>query len=107
MKNYNQKGDVLDVVSPTGGALSGDFVLIGALYGVAQITVAAGGDLPIATRGVFSLPKATGAAWAQGDQLYWDATAKNFTKTSSANTLAGVASVAALSGDAFGLVFLR
>lgn len=44
-------------------------------------------------------PKAAGAAWSVGDALYWDDTAKNFTKTSSANTLCGYALSAAASAD--------
>ena len=48
---------------------------------------------------VSNAPKASGAAWSIGDALYWDATAKNFTKTSSGNTLCGFAVEAKLSAD--------
>lgn len=44
-------------------------------------------------------PKAAGAAWAVGDALYWDASAKAFTKTSTANTACGYALAAAASAD--------
>jgi predicted RecA/RadA family phage recombinase len=48
---------------------------------------------------VSNAPKATGAAWAVGDALYWDATAKQFTKTTTSNTLCGFAVEARASGD--------
>lgn len=44
-------------------------------------------------------PKASGAAWSLGDALYWDATNKVFTKTTSGNTLCGFAVEAKLSAD--------
>lgn len=44
-------------------------------------------------------PKAAGAAWSIGDSLYWDDTAKNFTKTSASNTLCGYALAPAASAD--------
>lgn len=44
-------------------------------------------------------PKASGEAWAPGDALYWDATAKAFTKTTTSNTLCGFAVEAKLSAD--------
>ncbi len=34
-------------------------------------------------------PAETGVAWVPGDKLYWDAAAKNLTKTATSNTLAG------------------
>lgn len=49
---------------------------------------------------VSNAPKATGAAWLFGDALYWDATNKNFTKTTSGNTLCGFAVAPRASGDA-------
>lgn len=50
--------------------------------------------------------KATGAAWAVGDDIYWDATAKKFTKTSTDNTKCGVALAPALSADTVAPLFL-
>lgn len=70
---------------------SGEACLIGSMIGIAQIDVtnATVGDFAI--DGVHDVAKATGAAWTEGELIYWDDTAKNFTATSSANTLAGVA----------------
>lgn len=48
---------------------------------------------------VNNAPKAAGEAWSVGDALYWDATAKAFTKTTTSNTLCGFAVEAKLSAD--------
>jgi predicted RecA/RadA family phage recombinase len=48
------------------------------------------------------VPKATGAAWAVGDKLYWDPVASKFTKTSTDNTYAGMAVAVAASDDTEG-----
>lgn len=44
-------------------------------------------------------PKATGGAFMVNGPVYWDNTAKNFTATSTSNTLVGYALEAALSAD--------
>lgn len=51
------------------------------------------------TAEVSGVAKATGAAWAVGDLLYWDDAAKNLTKTVGSNTKVGYCLEAALSGD--------
>ena len=51
------------------------------------------------TEGVFDLAKAAGAV-TQGQLVYWDNVAKNVTTTATSNKLIGVATQAALSGDA-------
>lgn len=106
MKNYLGPGDIVEVPAPAGGVASGDFVLVGVLGGVAQVAAAAGVIVPIVRKpGNYTLPKATGAAWTKGDALYWDATAKNFTKTSAGNTRYGAAAADALNADASAAVF--
>lgn len=102
MKNYLEDGD-LAVVTTLADQLSGDFIVIGSLYGVCQTDAKSGVTVAIVREGVFSLPKATGA-WLQGDALYWDASAKNFTKTAAGNKRIGVAFADAASGDANGQV---
>jgi predicted RecA/RadA family phage recombinase len=107
MKNYIQDGRYIDVVAPSGGLTGGAFYFISAdLFGVVSKTVLETETTTIDTMGVYSLPKATGAAWVQGDKLYWDASASKFTKTATANTPAGVAALAAASGDTTGYVKL-
>jgi predicted RecA/RadA family phage recombinase len=107
MKNFLQDGEIATVPAPSGGVTSGDFIMVGALFGVCQTTHLEGEDVAIVREGVFKLPKATGAAWTKGNPLYWDATAKNFTKTSGANTPVGVAFADAASGDTTGSVSIE
>lgn len=104
MKNYVTRGNVLTVAAPSPGVASGDPVLVGAIFGIAAFAAATGVDVEIETVGVFTLPKATGAAWAVGDILYWDAGAKNITKTAGDNLVVGTATAVAASGDAVGNV---
>jgi len=76
MKNYIQPGNVVTVPAPSGGILSGEGVLIGALFGVAATSQAVGVDVEIETDGVFDLAKMNGAEFALGDAVYWDTTTK-------------------------------
>jgi len=76
MKNYIQEGRMITVAAPAGGVTSGDGVVIGALFGVASKTAAAGEAVTIATTGVFDLPKLVSAVIAAGDKVSWDDAAK-------------------------------
>lgn len=105
-RNFIQPGNTLTLTAPTGGVVAGTVYLIGTLLVVAQNTVAQTLPFEGIVTGVVTQPKATGQAWAEGAKVYWDNTAKNFTTTSSANTLAGVAAAAALTGDTTGSVRL-
>lgn len=69
MKNYIQSGDVITVAAPA-DVSSGDFVAIGALFGVAQASAMAGEDVALATRGVFQLPVINAAAIQIGAKVY-------------------------------------
>ncbi len=107
MKNYKQPGEILTLTAPTGGVVSGYAYLIGALLVVAQVSAAEGALFSALTRGVVTLPKATGSAWTEGEKLFWDNTNKRFTDTSATGLFpAGVATAAAASGDAVGDVLL-
>ncbi|HVZ64624.1 MAG TPA: DUF2190 family protein [Lacunisphaera sp.] len=59
MKNYIQEGRMITVAAPAGGVTSGDGVVMGALFGVASKTAAAGETVSLAT-----------------DAIAWDNTAK-------------------------------
>lgn len=107
MKIYIEAGDTVVIAAPADTA-SGDFVILGALFGVAVGSALSGADLVLNRSGVFELAKATGTAWAQGDRLYWDAGAKNYTTSAGTNNRAvGVAFAAALSADTTGFVFIE
>jgi predicted RecA/RadA family phage recombinase len=107
MKNYLQEGLIAEVPAPSPGVLSGDFVVVGALFGVAQTDAVTAALVPIVREGVFTLPKATGTAWVNGDLLYWDSAAKKFTKTATGNAPLAVAFADAASGDATGPVSIE
>lgn len=106
MKNYLESGERAVVPAPA-AVVSGQFIVVGALFGVCQSDAGAGEDVVILREGVFELPKATGTAWLAGDVVYWDASAAKFTKTSAANLALGVAHAAAASGDALGNVSIE
>lgn len=105
MKNFVQNGNTVTVAAPA-AIVSGAGVLVGALFGVAATDATSGADVEIATKGVFDLPKASGAL-TQGAKLYWDNTAKNVTATASGNSLIGVVIKAAGVSDATARVRLN
>jgi predicted RecA/RadA family phage recombinase len=94
LKNYIQAGENLTLAAPY-DVSSGDGALVGAIFGVAAGDALSGADVDMVTRGVFTLPKTSALAISIGDKLYWDNTAKVVNKTSSGNTLVGVAVSAA------------
>lgn len=87
MLNFIQKGDVVTVTAPA-AVSSGDFVVVGALAGVAATDAAQDAEVEIALKGVFELPV---SGLSQGDVVYWDATPGVLTGTATDNTRIGVA----------------
>lgn len=69
MKNYIQAGDVIAVAAPA-DVVSGRFVAIGSLFGVAQADAKSGEEVALATRGVFDLLVDNGSAVVVGDLVY-------------------------------------
>jgi len=108
MKNYVQNGCNVDITAPY-AVSSGGGVLVGALFGVAVADIANGEVGAIATEGVYSLTKATGAGTdgVQGAVAYWDNSAKKVTGVAAGNTVIGHFLVAAATADAAATVRLR
>ena len=108
MKNFVQPGDTITLTAPYAVA-SGDGLLVGSIFGVASGTAALGETVEAALTGVYDLKKVASQAWAAGDKVYWDNTAKEATKTTTSNTLIGVAVVAVAggAGDVVGRVRLN
>jgi len=106
MNNYVQPGNMLEFVAPSGGVTSGTPVKIQSLVVIPAVDAAEGDPFNALVVGVVDAAKATGAAWAIGEKVYWDDSAKKFTTTSGGNTLVGVAAAAAVSADATGKVRL-
>ena len=59
-------------------------VVVGELVGVALADIAPKEEGSLAVEGVFRLPAKSGEAFAVGQQLYWDPSAKQLTTTASA-----------------------
>lgn len=109
MKTFIQDGKLMNYANSGSAILSGAIVPIGNLLGVAAVNIdATTGTGAVAMEGVFSLNKATGETWAQGDPIFYDKSAINCTKTptSNADTLIGHAWEAQLNADTTGLVKL-
>ena len=106
MKTYVAPGEVVALTAPSGGVVSGTAYLIGSVVVVALVTAAATEKFSALLTGVADLTKVSAQAWTEGVKVYWDDTAKNFTTTAGANTLAGVAAAAAANPSAKGKVRL-
>lgn len=97
MKNFVEKGDSIDVVLDD-DVKGGDLVITGSVVGVA-VSDGDGVNLrTVATKGVFTLPKAAGAI-TQGAKVYWVTADSNISTTATDNTFVGYAWGAAASAD--------
>lgn len=105
MKNFISSGDQLTVAMPY-AVTAGGGVKVGSLFGVAAGTYDNGADGVISLKGVYDLAKDT-STFAVGAAVYWNDTTKVVTSTSSGNTLVGVATKAALTGDATARLLLK
>lgn len=92
---YRQPGDVLTLTAPGGGVVSGGAYVVGGLFVIASTTAAAGQPFAAATVGVFTISKAPGQAWSEGQRLFWDAAAGRCDTTPSAGIAVGAAAEAA------------
>ena len=90
MKNYVQPGKTITLAAPYAVA-AGDGLLVGAIFGAATAAAGNGEAVEAVLVGVFDLKKTASQAWAVGDKIYWDNTAKEATKTLTGNTLIGAA----------------
>jgi predicted RecA/RadA family phage recombinase len=97
MKNFLGTADDQMFTAPAAVA-SGGGALIGAVFGVAKVNIAAGIRGPFCLEGKFELPKDANAI-GEGVRVYWDNTNKVVTATATANTLIGVSTLAKLAGD--------
>jgi predicted RecA/RadA family phage recombinase len=79
-RNYVAPGETIQWTNGTGAAVaSGQVVKIGHCLGVALVAIAIGGTGSVALEGVFSgVPKVSGAVFAQGEKLMWDASGAAF-----------------------------
>jgi len=106
MKNYIAPGGTLQITAAA-AISSGDGVLQGSIFGVANGDAASGAECVLSLVGVFELAKTASQAWTLGAKIYWDDTNKNCTTTVGSNKLIGCATDAAASGDEVGNVRLN
>lgn len=99
MRNFVQRGDTIDVTAAA-AIKSGDGVIVGSIFGIANVDAAIGDTYALDTVGVFNLPKVNALAIAVGDAVYWDSANKVVTKTAGGNTKIGVAVTAAANPSA-------
>lgn len=99
MKNFIQEGTRVDWTNTTGSAVaSGDVVIVGSLAAIAVVDIADTKSGEVALEGVYELTKDTPLAISQGDEVFWNTTNKEVTKTATDKPL-GVAFRAAGSSD--------
>jgi predicted RecA/RadA family phage recombinase len=107
--SYQQPGEVLEFIAPTGGVAKGVGVIIGALLLIALDTVAQTLLFRGMAIGVHSVAKAASQAWTEGQAVYFDNTNKWFSNVATVGFFrAGVAveAVAGGAGDLIGKVRL-
>ncbi len=98
MRNYTGVGNTL-MLTVAAATASGAGVLVGAIFGVSKLALAAGQRGPFEVTGCYDLPKDGGAA-GEGVRAYWDNAAKVVTATAAGNTLIGVFTAARTAGAA-------
>lgn len=100
---YIQKGETIDYVASANIAI-GEVIPLVTRVGVALETIANGATGSVALTGVFEAAAVNDAAFAVGDQLFWDNAANKLTKVSAGNTPAGIATEAKLLAGAIARV---
>ena len=97
MRTYIQPGHAITLAAPY-DVVSGDGLLVGAIFGVASHDALSGAEIETQLTGVVELAKVASQAWTAGARVYWDNSAKRATNVASGNTLIGVAVLAVGSG---------
>lgn len=100
-KKFVQEGDILELIAPTGGVVSGLVYQIGQCLVMAMDTVAQTLKFRGKTRGVWQVTKIGSQAWTEGQVIYFDKENARFTSVATASLRAGLA-VAPLPGAGAG-----
>lgn len=90
----------MTLLAHSGALTSGQTVIVGDTVGVSNGAYADGEDAVLALEGVFTLPKATSGAIAQGAKIYVATSGGNVTTTASTNKFVGYAYEPAIDGSA-------
>ena len=107
MKNFIGVGNRVTLVAAA-ITTSGQAVLLGSLFGIAESAAAIGDPLILVMTGIYDLPKTASQAWAVGQLIYWDVATSRLTNVVATNKLVGVAvlAVGAGAGEIVGRVRL-
>lgn len=99
--NAVQPGDVITI---TAGAdiTSGSVVKVGQILGVALTDIDNGSTGAVAIRGVFTVPKVSGAVIAQGESLTWDVSVSKFDDNAASPATGDVTGAPAVAFEAAG-----
>lgn len=89
---------VIELAAPY-DVTSGQGLLVGATFGVAQIDALSGATVSAMITGMHDLTKEPSLAISVGVRVFWDNTNKRVTTTTTSNFCIGVAAVAALAAD--------
>lgn len=109
MDNFVQDGEILTLIAPSGGVVSGTAYKIGGIVVIATVTAAQTEPFAAMVKGVATVTKGTagGSAFVQGAKVYWDNSAKTFTGATisdSGDVVVGVATAAAADAATTGTV---
>ncbi|MBP2654244.1 MAG: hypothetical protein H6Q73_1813 [Firmicutes bacterium] len=105
---YYQEGNIIDYTNTGSSALSaGDPVPMTDAFGVAVYGIDAGDTGPVVVSGVFIVTVDSTVSYAAGDKLYWDATNKLFTTSTTSTTYAGYAAKEKAVGTSVGYLKLN
>ena len=107
MKNFIGVGNRVTLTAAA-VASSGQPVLIGSLFGIAESAAAIGDPLVLVMNGIYDLTKTASQAWTVGQLIYWDVATSRVTNVVATNKLVGVAvlTVGAGAGETTGRVRL-
>lgn len=99
MAEYVNRGETVEYTA-TAAVKRGDVINIGGCFGVAFTDIAADAVGIVNITGRYTVHAATGTAISAGAALFWDASNKCVTTTSTSNTRIGVAANSMASGGA-------
>ncbi|WP_144395646.1 DUF2190 family protein [Pleionea sediminis] len=89
MKNYRHDGNVMDLIAPVDGVVSGNAYLMGDMMVVALNSALEGESFRGHRRGVFELPIASGESPSEGAIAYWHNSSREFSTISTDGVKAG------------------
>jgi predicted RecA/RadA family phage recombinase len=90
MKTFIQPGHTLTLAAPY-NVVSGQGLLVGAIFGIATHDAASGAEVETQLIGVVEITKVGSQAWNAGAKVYWDNTNRRATTVATDNTAVGVA----------------